>query len=81
MFYQFKVNLDVPILRLNNLIINLQKFNSSKGKKYHRSLREKCPDTEFFLVHIFLDTGKYGPEKTPYLNTFRAVFTTDCNDS
>ena len=40
------------------------------------SLREKCPNTEFFRVRIFLhvdliwrfspNTGKYGPEKTPY---------------
>ena len=54
------------------------------------SLCEKCPDTEFFLVHIFqyldwirrftkqiyvfsADTGKYGPEETPYLDTFHAV--------
>ena len=50
-----------------------------------------CPNTEFFLVHIFphsdrirRDTsylcifspnaGKYGPEKTPYLDTFHAVY-------
>ena len=48
------------------------------------SLREKCPNTEFFLVHIFSHTkylsvfspnaGKYGPEKTPYLDTFHAVY-------
>ena len=55
------------------------------------SLREKCPNTEFFLVHIFphldwirrdtpylsvfsLNAGKYGPEKTPYLNTSRSVY-------
>ena len=44
------------------------------------SLCEKCPNTEFFLVCIFphldwirRDTGKYGPEKTPYLDTFHAV--------
>ena len=54
------------------------------------ALREKCPNTEFFLVRIFthsdgirrdteylsvfsLNTGKYGPEKTPYLDTFHAV--------
>ena len=53
-------------------------------------LREKFPNTEFFLVRIFprLDwirrdtpylsvlspnTEKYGPEKTPYLDTFHAV--------
>ena len=57
------------------------------------TLREKCPNTEFFLARIFpyLDrierftpwisvfsrnTGKYGPEKTPYLNTFHAVLST-----
>ena len=54
-------------------------------------MREKCPNTEFFLVRIFpysdwtrRDTpylsifspnaGKYGPEKTPYLDTFLASF-------
>ena len=53
-------------------------------------LREKCPNTEFFLVRIFphLDwirkdteylsvfspnTGKYGPGKTPYLDTSDSV--------
>ena len=38
------------------------------------TLREKCPNTEFFLVRKFLDSdwifspnpGKYGSEKTPY---------------
>ena len=56
----------------------------------YKALREKCPDTEFFLVRIFLhwdwirrdmeflsasspNTGKYGPEKTLYLDTFQAV--------
>ena len=51
------------------------------------SLREKCPNTELVLVRIFvfisyfqifwsafgLNTGKYGPELTPYLGTFHAV--------
>ena len=46
-------------------------------------LREKYPNMEFFLVRIFLYiysvnlhiqyTGKYGPEKTPHLDTFHAV--------
>ena len=53
-------------------------------------VREKCPNTEFFLVRIFphLDwirrdtsylsvfspnAGKYGPEKTTYLETFHVV--------
>ena len=44
------------------------------------SLREKYANTKDFLVRIFLyldwirrfslNTGKYGPEKTPYLDTF-----------
>ena len=47
------------------------------------SLREKCPNTEFFLVRIFPhfshsvfspNVGKYGPEKTPYLDNFHAVY-------
>ena len=45
------------------------------------SLLEKCPNTELFLVRIFLYsdwirrfTGKYGPEIIPYLDTFYAVF-------
>ena len=57
----------------------------------HVSQREKCPNTELFLVRIFLysvrsflytpylsvfspNTGKYGPEITPYLHTFHVVF-------
>ena len=44
------------------------------------ALREKCPNTDFFLVHIFPDlfvfspnARKCGPEKTPYLEAFHAV--------
>ena len=54
------------------------------------ALREKCPNTKFFLVRIFLhsdwiridtpylfvfspNVGKYGPEKSSYLDTFHAV--------
>ena len=41
-------------------------------------LREKCPNTELFLVHIFLHLDwmqknkkkKNGPEKTLHLDTF-----------
>ena len=38
-------------------------------------MREKSPNTEFFLVRIFLypNTGKYGPEKAPHLDTFHGV--------
>ena len=53
-------------------------------------LHEKYPNTEVFLVRIFLHSNwirstsyffvfslnaeKYGPEKTPYLDTFHVVF-------
>ena len=37
------------------------------------SLREKCPNSELFWSVFSLNTGKYGPEKTPYLETFYAV--------
>ena len=49
----------------------------------NEALREKCLNTEFFLVRIFphLDgirrdteyAGKYRPEKTPYLDIFHVV--------
>ena len=41
------------------------------------SLREECSNKELFLVRIFLvfglNTGKYRPERTPYLDTFQAA--------
>ena len=53
----------------------------------HLSLGEKCPNTEFFLGPYFPafglntpylsvrspNTGKYGPQKIMYLDTFHAV--------
>ena len=40
-------------------------------------MNEKCPKMEFFSGPCFpvfsLNTGKYGPEKAPYLDTFHAV--------
>ena len=30
-------------------------------------------NTEFFLVSIQSECGRYGPEQTPYLDTFHAV--------
>ena len=40
-------------------------------------LHEMCPNTEFLSGPYFpvfgLNTGKYGPEKTPNLDTFDAV--------
>ena len=51
------------------------------------TLREMCPNTKFFLIRIFPhshwirrdisvfspNAGKYGPEKTLYLDTFHAM--------
>ena len=47
------------------------------------SLREKCQNAEFFLVRIFLysNTGKHGPEKTLYSDTFHAVHSNHTHDS
>ena len=36
--------------------------------KFHVSLREKCPNTE-----LLRNVGKYGPEKTPYMDIFHVV--------
>ena len=36
----------------------------------------KCPNTEIFTTYLFVfspNAGKYGPAKTPYLDTFHAV--------
>ena len=52
--------------------------DDAKSKTRH----EMYPTTEFFLVRIFpnlewiwrdTNAGKYGPEKTPHLDTFHAV--------
>ena len=61
----------------------MQQQNTSDQQK---SLREKCTNTELFLVRIVLysdsirrftsncpKTGKCGPEITPYLDTFHAA--------
>ena len=38
------------------------------------ALREKCPHTKFLFWSVFSpNMGKYGPEKTPYLDTFHAI--------
>ena len=41
------------------------------------TLREKCLNTEFFSGPYFIvispNTEKYGPEKTPYLDTFHTL--------
>ena len=82
------------ILKLKNLSSALTlhiKWNEEiKEDVWSITLREKCANTELFLVRIFpcLDwirrfteymsvsssnTGKYGPEITPYLDSFHAV--------
>ena len=47
------------------------------NKSWAGSVCEKCPNTEFFsgpYLSVFSpNVGKYGPEKTPYLDTFQAV--------
>ena len=67
-----KIKQDLTLLQKGHVLVE-------KPKKI-KILREKCPNTEFFLVRIFLyspvfglNTGIYGPEKTPYLDTFHAV--------
>ena len=42
------------------------------------SLPKKCPYTEFFSGP---NTGRYEPEKTPYLDTFHALSSIWRNDS
>ena len=37
------------------------------------TLREKCPNTELFLVRIFRARAEYRAEKTPYLDIFHTV--------
>ena len=37
------------------------------------TLREKCPHTVFFLVHIQSECRKIRPRKTPYLDSFHAM--------
>ena len=44
-------------------------FDENKARAKLLRLHEKCPNT-----------GKYGPEKTPYLDTFHAVFET-CSET
>ena len=70
---------------------NMKSYTCKKQvSKSNYPLREKCPNTDLFLVRIFLysdliwrdteylsafcqNTGKYGPEITPYLDTFHAA--------
>ena len=53
--------------------------------KYQFTLHEKCPNTNFFSGPYFpvfgLNTEKYRPEKTPYLDTFHAMSKSKINKS
>ena len=42
------------------------------------NLREKCPTVEYLSV-FSPNAGKYGPEKTAYLDTFHAVLSLSVN--
>ena len=94
---------NIQIKFSNNFLIKFRTFlcqchilyaNESRKIRNHKkktSLSEMCPNTEFFLVHVYphlecirRDTsylsvftpnaGKYGPEKTPYLDSFHTVY-------
>ena len=56
----------------NSFEIEIDKvdINSVRSLTLKSSLGGKYPNTEFFSVP---NTGKYGPEKTLYLDTFHAV--------
>ena len=54
---------------LSNVIQSVRLKQMSYEYLSFLSLREKSPNTEFFLVRIFPHS-----EKTPYLDTFHAVF-------
>ena len=67
------------------LVVNEPVTTSEKLNK-DLALREKCPNTEFFLVYIFLYLLRKSPysvriqentdeNETPYLDTLDAVFT------
>ena len=51
--------------------VNLQKRVSELGMG-ELALLEKCQNTKFFPV-FSPSTGKYGPDETPYFDTFHAV--------
>ena len=46
--------------------------NKVKEQISKRLLREKCPNTKYLSI-FSPNAGKYGPEKTPHLDTFHAV--------
>ena len=55
----------------------IEKWKYVQSEQEAEALREKCSNTKFFSGPYFPvfspNTGKYGPEKTPYLDAFHAV--------
>ena len=87
-----RINLHILSQFLSIQVLRISASNNNGTRKLQMSpsmadsLCEKCPNTKFFLVRIFLhscitsylsvfspNAGKYGPEKTPYLDTFPTV--------
>ena len=74
----------VHVSFLENFVNALNKWSQITFSRLW-TLREKCPNKEFYLVRIFLysdwirrfTTEKHGQEKTPYLemNLIRFIFT------
>ena len=60
----------------DRILNTLQIFPSYVWSMYC-TLRKRCPNTEFRICPYFPlfspNTGKYGPEISPYLDTFHAV--------
>ena len=67
-FVKLLISLDEHGIFLSHLKSLFKIMIGSQQKIIYKSLCEKCPNTEFFLVHIFSvlspDTGKYGQKKT-----------------
>ena len=58
----------IPVNIWNHLFFCFVPFKCGE----HTSLREKCPDTKFFLVRIQCECGKIRTRKN-YLDNFHAV--------
>ena len=75
---------DLVFYRFSNssyfLLIFYKTFLSANTARMFKSLSQKFHNTGYFSGLYFhvsgLNTGKYRPEKTPYLDTFHAVNTT-----
>ena len=82
MFSKIKLNEILPHASLTWIRMLKETWTSTKSVSI--SWREKCPNTDFFSGPYFsvfgLNTEKYGPQKTSYLDTFHAVFgTLECH--